>query len=120
MGSSTCTWVTGSTRQRRWNQDSYNGKILRMNLNGTPVTTNPFYNAGDGISAEDFVYSYGHRNPFGRRGRAADDKHYVVENGLSRDRLLWLDAGIELRLGRNERQHDDQPRYPTGRPPRRR
>ncbi len=43
--------------------DSFRGKILRMNLDGSAPTDNPFYNAGNGINARDYVYAYGFRNP---------------------------------------------------------
>ena len=75
------------------NTDSYNGKILRMTSGGDPVSDNPFYNAGDGITAKDYVYSYGYRNPFGGAWRSSDNNHYVVENGPSVDRMSKLVAG---------------------------
>ena len=75
------------------NLTSFRGKILRMNLDGTAPTDNPFYNAGDGVTATDYVYAYGLRNPFGGAWRAADNKHYTVENGPSVDRLSQLVAG---------------------------
>lgn len=73
--------------------NSFRGKILRMNLDGTVPTDNPFYNASDGISARDYVFAYGFRNPFGGAGRASDNFHYSVENGPSVDRFAKLVAG---------------------------
>ena len=55
------------------NLDQYRGKVLRMNLDGTAPTDNPFYNAADGINARDYVFTYGHRNPFGGAWRAANN-----------------------------------------------
>lgn len=75
------------------NLDSYRGKILRMNLDGTAPTDNPFYNAGDGINARDYVYAYGLRNPFGGAWRESDGKHYEVENGPSVDRFAQINVG---------------------------
>jgi glucose/arabinose dehydrogenase/fibronectin type 3 domain-containing protein len=75
------------------NLDSFRGKIIRLNQNGTAPSDNPFYNAADGISARDYVFAYGYRNPFGGGWRAADAGHYVVENGPSVDRLSKLVAG---------------------------
>jgi glucose/arabinose dehydrogenase len=72
---------------------SFRGKILRMNLDGTAPTDNPFYNASNGITATDYVYAYGLRNPFGGAWRASDSKHYTVENGPSVDRMSQLVAG---------------------------
>ncbi len=75
------------------NLDSFRGKILRMNLDGSPTVDNPFYDAGDGISARDYVYAYGVRNPFGGAWRAADGFHYEVENGPSVDRFAKIVEG---------------------------
>ncbi len=75
------------------NLNSYRGKILRMNLNGTAPTDNPFYNAADGINARDFVFAYGVRNPFGGAWRAIDGSHYEVENGQNIDRFAKVPAG---------------------------
>ncbi len=68
------------------NLNSYRGKILRMNLDGTPPTDNPYFTAGT-VSARDYVYVLGVRNPFGGRTRDADGAHYFVENGPSVDRF---------------------------------
>lgn len=76
------------------NLDSYRGKVLRLNLNGTAPSDNPFYNAGNGINARDYVFAYGFRNPFGGAWRASDGRHYEVENGPSIDRLARVDRGI--------------------------
>jgi glucose/arabinose dehydrogenase len=75
------------------NLNSYRGKILRMNQNGTAPTDNPFYNAADGINARDFVFAYGLRNPFGGAWRAADGSHYEAENGQNIDRFAKVPAG---------------------------
>lgn len=74
--------------------DQYRGKVLRMNLDGTAPNDNPFYSASDGITARDFVFAYGLRNPFGGTWRAADGKHYQVENGPSVDRLSQINRGV--------------------------
>jgi glucose/arabinose dehydrogenase len=76
------------------NLNQYRGKVLRMNLDGSAPTDNPFYSAADGISARDFVFAYGLRNPFGGAWRAADGKHYQVENGPSVDRLSQINRGV--------------------------
>jgi glucose/arabinose dehydrogenase len=74
----------GSTPQ---NLESFRGKILRMELNGQPCTDNPFYNASNGITARDYVFAYGVRNPFGGTFRGSDARLYFVENGPTIDRL---------------------------------
>jgi Glucose / Sorbosone dehydrogenase len=57
------------------NLDSFRGKILRLNLDGSAPTDNPFYNSADGITARDYVYALGFRNPFGGDWRQADGFH---------------------------------------------
>ncbi|HEX9966997.1 MAG TPA: PQQ-dependent sugar dehydrogenase [Solirubrobacterales bacterium] len=74
------------------NLEMFRGKILRMTLGGAPVTTNPFYNGGT-ITARDYIYAYGFRNPFGGGWRLSDSTHWEVENGPSVDRLAPVGAG---------------------------
>ncbi len=69
------------------NLNDYRGKILRMTKTGQAVSSNPFYNAGDGIGARDFVYAYGFRNPFGGAWRRGEGALYFVENGPGTDRI---------------------------------
>jgi len=76
--------------------DSFRGKILRLNLDGSPPADNPFHDAADGISARDYVFAYGVRNPFGGDWRFADGSHYAVENGPSVDRFARIAAGGNL------------------------
>ncbi|MCA8961190.1 MAG: PQQ-dependent sugar dehydrogenase, partial [Planctomycetes bacterium] len=73
--------------------DSYRGKILRVNLDGSAPSDNPFFDAGDGIDSRDYVYAYGLRNPFGGAWRAEDGFHYEVENGPSTDRFAKIVPG---------------------------
>lgn len=41
------------------------GKVLRLNkANGSPLADNPHYNAGNGITWQDYVWASGLRNPF--------------------------------------------------------
>jgi glucose/arabinose dehydrogenase len=75
------------------NLNSFRGKVLRMNLYGSAASNNRFYDASDGITARDYVFAYGFRNPFGGAWRAADSGHYAVENGPSVDRLARVVAG---------------------------
>ena len=69
------------------------GKILRVNLDGTAPDDNPFYDAADGITAADYIFALGFRNPFGGAWRAADDMLYEVENGPATDRFARVDRG---------------------------
>lgn len=75
------------------NLDQFRGKILRLNLDGSAPTDNPFYNVADGINARDYVWAYGFRNPFGGAWRNSDASHYEVENGPSTDRFAKVTAG---------------------------
>ena len=99
------------------NLEQFRGKVLRMNKNGTPVATgdpagaNPFYNAADGISARDFVYTYGHRNPFGGAWEPDTGKHWVVENGNSLDRMVDLVAGASYGWAGNDSTHVQFSKY---------
>ncbi len=93
------------------NLDMYRGKVLRMNKDGSPVATgdpagaNPFYNAANGINARDYVYTYGHRNPFGGAWRPSDGKQWIVENGNSLDRMVDLTAGQSYGWAGNDSTH---------------
>ncbi len=75
------------------NLGSYRGKVLRMGLDFAAPPDNPYYDSSDGITAKDFVWAYGLRNPFGGRWRAADGELYMVENGPSIDRLARILRG---------------------------
>ena len=72
---------------------SVRGKVLRVNLDGSAPSDNPFFNATDGLSATDLVFASGLRNPFGGTWRAADGSHWEVENGPGVDRLARIVAG---------------------------
>lgn len=85
------------------NLDSFRGKILRLNLDGTAPSDNPFYDAGNGINARDYVYAYGFRNPFGGAWRAADGEHYEVENASSmNDRFARVLPGVSYGWNGND------------------
>lgn len=73
------------------NLDSFRGKILRLNLDGSAPSDNPFYVGSGG--ARDYIYAYGLRNPFGGDWREADGELYEVENGPSIDRLARIISG---------------------------
>ena len=75
------------------NLDSFLGKVLRVNLDGSAPRDNLFYDASDGITARDYVYAYGLRNPFGGGWRAADESLYMVENGPYMDRFARVPRG---------------------------
>ena len=87
------------------NLNSFRGKILRMNLDGSAPADNPFYDAGDGINASDYVFAYGFRNPFGGAWRAADGAHYEVENGRRVDRFAEVVAGRNYGWDGSDAEH---------------
>jgi glucose/arabinose dehydrogenase len=83
----------GFFTERARDLGSFRGKILRMNLDGTPRSDNPFYDLSDGITATDYIFALGFRNPFGGAWRQSDGAHYEVENGPAVDRLARVDRG---------------------------
>ncbi|MEO6710517.1 MAG: PQQ-dependent sugar dehydrogenase, partial [Planctomycetota bacterium] len=88
-----CHMGDGFSTPTAQNLDSFRGKILRLNLNGTAASDNPFYDSANGISARDYVFAFGVRNPFAGDWRAADASQYVVENGPSVDRFARIIPG---------------------------
>jgi hypothetical protein len=75
------------------NLDSVRGKILRVHLDGSAPSDNPFYDVADGLTARDLVFAWGLRNPFGGAWRDADGALWEVENGPGTDRLAKIAAG---------------------------
>lgn len=73
--------------------NSFQGKILRVNLDGTAPSDNPFYDAAHPASARSYIYCYGLRNPFGGAWRDVDGAHYEVEVGPTLDRFAKIVAG---------------------------
>src|SRR3989338_1319056 len=67
----------GDAQYTRFSQElsSLNGKILRLNPDGTVPADNPF--------AGSPVYSYGHRNPQGLAWQPASGRLYSTEHGPS-------------------------------------
>ena len=99
----------GGARETSQDLEMFRGKILRMTLGGEPVgpevdvhDPNPFFDAGDGISARDYIWAYGLRNPFGGSWRLSDGTHWMVENGPSIDRLAKVVKGENYRWPEDE------------------
>jgi glucose/arabinose dehydrogenase len=86
-------WTTGDAQTTRFAQNlrSLNGKILRLNADGTIPADNPFANS--------YVYSYGHRNPQGLAWQSKSQRLYSTEHGPSgfqgccRDELNYIEPG---------------------------
>jgi glucose/arabinose dehydrogenase len=86
-------WTMGDAQTTRYAQDvrSLNGKILRLNADGSVPADNPFPNS--------YVYSYGHRNPQGLAWQPGTGRLYATEHGPSgfqgccRDEVNLIEPG---------------------------
>ena len=86
-------WTMGDAQTTKFAQDlrSLNGKILRLNADGSVPADNPFPNS--------YVYSYGHRNPQGLAWQPKTQRLYSTEHGPSgfqgccRDELNYIEPG---------------------------
>ena len=67
------------------------GKVLRMDLDGKPVSDNPFYNENDLENPANYVWAYGFRNPFGLY--VEGEQVYVGDNGSGLDRFVIVEKG---------------------------
>jgi hypothetical protein len=74
------------------NINSFRGKVLRLNVDGSAPINNPLYD-GAPFTARDFVWAAGFRNPFGGDWRSSNNAHYEVENGPQMDRFARVGAG---------------------------
>ncbi|HEX4948297.1 MAG TPA: PQQ-dependent sugar dehydrogenase, partial [Blastocatellia bacterium] len=63
--------------------NSYNGKILRINPDGTAPSDNPFYE-GNPNSIRSKVYSYGLRNPFRFTHKPGTSEVYIGDVGAAK------------------------------------
>ena len=71
--------------------DRLNGKILRIERDGSIPSTNPIW---PGHSGPTRVYSIGHRNPQGIAFHPENGRVYAVEHGPDRDdEINWIRAG---------------------------
>ncbi len=86
-------WTMGDAQNQAFAQDraSLNGKILRLNPDGTIPGDNPFPSSA--------VYSYGHRNPQGLSWQPGTRRLYATEHGPSggqgccRDEVNYIEPG---------------------------
>ena len=87
-------WVTmGDASHATWAQDPSrrNGKVLRVNRDGSVPTDNPTW---PGASGPSIVWSIGHRNPQGIAFQPGTGRVYVIEHGPERDdEINWVRAG---------------------------
>ncbi|WP_442483264.1 NPCBM/NEW2 domain-containing protein [Aeoliella sp. SH292] len=73
----------GESQQAVQSQDlnSPLGKIFRVNPDGTAPTDNPYYNAGDGVTWTDYIWSSGLRNPFAGDLDPETGRYFVADVG---------------------------------------
>ena len=82
---------TGGAKSQILSPGSFNGKVLRMELDGTPAASNPF--VGD-VSKEPRIFAYGFRNPFRWTFRPSNGALFVNDVGQSsREEIDVVTAG---------------------------
>ena len=87
-------WIRmGEAGHPSWAQDPdrLNGKILRVNRDGSVPADNPIW---PGHGQPTIVYSIGHRNPQGISFQPGTHRVYAAEHGPDRDdEINWIRAG---------------------------
>jgi len=88
-------WTMGDAQNQPAAQDpaALNGKILRLNADGTLAGDNPFPNSP--------VYSYGHRNPQGLAWQPGTNRLYATEHGPSGGQGCCRDEVNLIERGKN-------------------
>ena len=87
--------AVGDARQPVLTRDinSTLGKILRMNLDGGPVASNPYFEDDGKETPADFVWAIGLRNPFGLT--VAEGRLFATDNGPGVDRFIRVVGGAD-------------------------
>lgn len=75
------------------NRDEFYGKVLRMDLDGNPISSNPWFSRGGNAR---FVYARGLRNPFRMYYNTDSDRLYVLDVGQNSRESIY-----NVRLGDN-------------------
>lgn len=94
--------VVGDAGARGSAQDvsTPNGKILRLNPNGSVPADNPFVNEA---GSDGHVFTYGHRNMFGIAFQPESGRAYATENGPNcNDEVNRLESGRNFGWGPTE------------------
>jgi glucose/arabinose dehydrogenase len=71
---------TGGAKSQNLSPNSFNGKVLRMELDGSAAAGNPFL--GD-LTKEPRIWAYGFRNPYRFTFRPSNGSLYVADVGQS-------------------------------------
>jgi aldose sugar dehydrogenase len=96
-------WITTGDNhvgENPQNLFSLNGKVLRVNPDGSAPADNPF----TGFPVAELVYTYGHRNVQGIAFRPGSGQPYSVEHGpdwddeVNRRRPAAMAAGFPFRV----------------------
>ena len=105
-------WITmgdASHPMDAQNPNRLNGKVLRVNLDGTVPADNPIW---PGASAPTIVYSIGHRNPQGISFEPGTHRPYAAEHGPDRDdEINWVRAGRNYGWPCVTGKNHDQPAF---------
>ncbi|MCC6626103.1 MAG: PQQ-dependent sugar dehydrogenase, partial [Chloroflexi bacterium] len=90
------TFVADGTGPRQAADDgTFNGKVLRLNPDGSAPTDNPRFDPAQPTAPISYQYTKGQRNAFGLTWRTADDRLYLSENGPNVDRLVRVTPGLD-------------------------
>ena len=73
--------------------ERFAGKLLRMNLDGTPCRDNPFFKDHPRRTPSQYVYALGLRNMFDFDFHPVSQRLYGVDNGPAIDRLVEIVRG---------------------------
>ncbi|HEX7900880.1 MAG TPA: PQQ-dependent sugar dehydrogenase [Planctomycetota bacterium] len=68
-------------------------KVGRMTQAGAAVSTNPWYDAADGITARDYIWAKGFRNPFGLRFHPTTGALWMTEVGDGWEQIFLVTQG---------------------------
>jgi glucose/arabinose dehydrogenase len=83
----------GGNHRDAGDMGKFAGKILRMDAEGQPVPSNPFYEEVQGEAPRNYIYALGVRNPFDVAWDPETGVGVVSDVGPGIDRILRLEAG---------------------------
>ena len=90
------TFVADGTGPRQAADDgTFNGKVLRLNPDGSAPPDNPRYDPANPTAPISYQYTKGQRNAFGMAWRPSTGQLYLTENGPNVDRLVRVTPGLD-------------------------